>query len=56
LIDYRRQQGNDAQAEAATDYQHMRVAMLALVLAAIVAGGVLAAMIAASVESARRRA
>jgi methyl-accepting chemotaxis protein len=46
LIDYRRQQGNDAQAEAASEYQRMRVAMVALVLGAIAAGGVLAAMIA----------
>lgn len=46
LIDYRRQQGNDAQAEAASEYQRMRVAMVALVLGAIAAGGLLAAMIA----------
>ncbi|XUW88652.1 methyl-accepting chemotaxis protein [Burkholderia sp. M6-3] len=46
LIDYRRQQGNDAQAEAASEYQRMRVAMVALVLGAIAAGGALAAMIA----------
>jgi methyl-accepting chemotaxis protein len=46
LIDYRRQQGNDAQTEAASEYERMRVAMVALVLGAIVAGGLLATMIA----------
>jgi len=46
LIDYRRQQANDAQAEASTDYQHMRIVMSALALGAIVAGMLLAMVIA----------
>ncbi|HEX7933723.1 MAG TPA: methyl-accepting chemotaxis protein [Paraburkholderia sp.] len=46
LIDYRRQQANEAQSQAGSDYQHMRVVMLALILGATVAGGVLAAIIA----------
>jgi methyl-accepting chemotaxis protein len=46
LINYRREQGNAAQAEATTDYQHMRITMLVLIAAAIVAGGVLSSLIA----------
>ncbi|WP_345812594.1 methyl-accepting chemotaxis protein [Paraburkholderia sp. PREW-6R] len=46
LIDYRRQQANEAQQQATNDYRHMRVAMIVLVLGAIVAGMLLATMIA----------
>ncbi|MFM0261937.1 methyl-accepting chemotaxis protein [Paraburkholderia sediminicola] len=46
LIDYRRQQANEAQQEASADYQHMRIVMLALVLGAIAAGTLLATVIA----------
>jgi methyl-accepting chemotaxis protein len=46
LIDYRRQQANDAQQEASADYRHMVIVMSALVLGAIVAGTLLAAVIA----------
>ncbi|WP_144144021.1 methyl-accepting chemotaxis protein [Paraburkholderia sp. BCC1884] len=46
LIDYRRQQANEAQQEAGDDYRHMRITMSVLVLGAIVAGTLLAAVIA----------
>ncbi|MGF6769463.1 methyl-accepting chemotaxis protein [Paraburkholderia sp. GAS199] len=46
LIDYRRQQANDAQHRATVNYEHMRVSMLVLVLGAIAAGMLLATVIA----------
>jgi Four helix bundle sensory module for signal transduction len=38
VIDYRRQQAIDAQAEAAASYRQMRIVLASLVLAALVAG------------------
>lgn len=46
LIDYRRRQASEAQHEAATSYRHMRVELATLVLSALVAGILLAWLIA----------
>ena len=46
VIDYRRQQASEAQAEAASGYRHMRIVLSSLVLAALVVGMLLAWLIA----------
>jgi methyl-accepting chemotaxis protein len=46
VIDYRRQQAGDAQAEAAARYRQMRIVLSSLVLGALVAGMLLAWLIA----------
>ncbi|ASV97486.1 methyl-accepting chemotaxis protein [Paraburkholderia aromaticivorans] len=46
LIDYRREQANEAQQQASAGYRHMRIVMSALALGAIVAGMLLAMVIA----------
>ena len=46
VIDYRRQQAGDAQAEAAASYRQMRIVLSSLVLGALVAGMLLAWLIA----------
>jgi len=46
VIDYRRQQASDAQAEAAASYRQMRIVLSSLVFGALVAGVLLAWLIA----------
>jgi methyl-accepting chemotaxis protein len=46
VIDYRRQQASEAQAEAATSYRQMRIVLSSLVLGALVVGMLLAWLIA----------
>jgi methyl-accepting chemotaxis protein len=46
VIDYRRQQASDAQAQAAASYRQMRIVLASLVLGALVAGMLLAWLIA----------
>ncbi|AXE91081.1 methyl-accepting chemotaxis protein [Paraburkholderia terricola] len=46
LIDFRRQQADDLQAQSASKYERMHLVMLGLVLGAIVAGALLASTIA----------
>jgi hypothetical protein len=46
VIDHRRKEANDAQGQATAGYRRMRVVMLALVLASIIAGASLAWLIA----------